>query len=89
MVGREPYVEEFDSEIKVSDNSDSYFSDKSYNKTINPYAPNEHLDYSASLERSNVDFDSESLQKKHKKTVSPKMIFCGIHGFTITTCSAT
>ena len=45
MVPRGP-----ESDVEVSDNSNSYFSDKSDTKTIDSDAPNELLDNSVSLE---------------------------------------
>ena len=45
MVPRGP-----ESDVEVSDNSNSYFSDESDTKTIDSDAPNELLDNSVSLE---------------------------------------
>ena len=46
MVGRDCEPE---SEMKVSDNSDGYFSDQNDAETIDPVAPDELLDNSARL----------------------------------------
>ena len=59
----------------VSDDSDTYFSDKSDIKTIDSVASDEHLDYSASPERLYISFNAESLQRKHKKTATSQKIY--------------
>ena len=50
MVRKELYVDEFESEIEVSDNSYVLFSDESDIKTIDSVTPDELLVNSASLE---------------------------------------
>ena len=47
MVGRD--CDESESEMKVSDNSNSYFSDQSDTETIDPVVPDKLLPNSASL----------------------------------------
>lgn len=62
MVGRDCEPE---SEMKVSDNSDGYFSDQSDAETIDPVAPDELLDNSASLEPLLVDFNVGNVSVTH------------------------
>ena len=70
MIGRDMYVDEFESEIEVSHDSESNFSDERDTKTIDSVVPDELSDNSVSLEPLYADFDAESLQKKHKKNCS-------------------
>ena len=71
---------ESESEMKISDNSDSYSSDESDKETIDRVAPNELLDNSANLEPLNVDFKAgnesvtESMQNKQKEKLNIKYI---------------
>ena len=69
------YVDEFESDREVSDNSGSYFSDKSNTKTISSVTPDKLSDNSAGLKLLHVDFYAKSFQKKIRETVtsqSPK-----------------
>ena len=74
MVGRELYIDESESEIEVSDNSDWYFYDEGVTKTIHLVAPDKPLDNSTSLVPLHVDVDAESLQRKQEKTVTSHIV---------------
>ena len=69
----------FESEIEVSGNSDSYFSDGSHTETIDSVAPNEFLGNSDSrywkpLHAGNESVN-ESLQKTQRETVSLHKVY--------------
>ena len=66
-------MNESESEIEVSDNSDNYFNNGSDTETINSVTPDELVDNPASLEPLDVDFYAESLQKNCKTITSCKV----------------